>query len=52
VDFIAYSERLGVPKLNKTSLDALPVLKKCGLPLVDTDLINIDSLSEAGGVHG
>ena len=52
VDFIAYSESKGVPKLNKNSLDALPVLKKCGITLVNTDLISIDSFSEASSVHG
>ncbi|NIJ53745.1 hypothetical protein [Dyadobacter arcticus] len=46
INFIAYSESYGIPKLNKSSLDALPVLKKCGLPVINTDLINISAFSE------
>ncbi|MCE7065358.1 hypothetical protein [Dyadobacter sp. CY326] len=38
-DFIAYSETFGIPKLCKSSLDALPVIKKAGIPLIDTDLL-------------
>jgi len=38
-DFIAYSETFGVPKLCKSSLDALPVLKKAGITLIDTDTL-------------
>jgi len=39
VDVIAYSESMGVPKLGKSSMDAVPVIKKSGLPLVNTDMI-------------
>jgi hypothetical protein len=38
-DFIAYSETFGVPKLCKSSLDALPVLKKAGITLINTDTL-------------
>lgn len=36
---IAYSQSYGVPKLSKSSIDALPVIKKSGLPLIDFDLV-------------
>ncbi|WP_221392569.1 hypothetical protein [Dyadobacter sp. NIV53] len=45
-DCIAYSESYGIPKLSKSSLDALPVIKKCGLPLINTDQIRETSLSD------
>lgn len=38
-DYIAYSKKYGMPKLSKSSIDALGVVKKCGLPLVDVDQI-------------
>lgn len=44
-DCIAYSEKYGVPKLSKSSLDALPVIKKAGLPLLNADLIRVSELS-------
>jgi hypothetical protein len=40
-DFIAYSEGYGIPKLCKSSLDALPVIKKAGV-----ELINVDKIEE------
>lgn len=38
-DFIAYSENNGIPKLSKSSLDALPVIKKSGVELINVDRI-------------
>jgi hypothetical protein len=38
-DFIAYSETFGLPKLCKSSLDALPVIKKSGITLIDIDTL-------------
>jgi hypothetical protein len=48
-DFIAYSGQYGIPKLTKSSLDALPVLKKSGYTLVDTDKVGINALADAEG---
>ncbi|QRQ99659.1 hypothetical protein [Dyadobacter sandarakinus] len=45
---IAISESYGVPKLNKNSIDAVPVLRKCGYPIVDTDLIHVSALTASG----
>jgi hypothetical protein len=45
IDCIAYSEKYGVPKLSKSSLEALPVIKKAGIPLLNTDLIRVSELS-------
>lgn len=44
-DYIAYSKSYGMPKLSKSSIDALPVIQKCGLPLIDTDQVNKSALS-------
>jgi len=38
-DFIAYSDTFGIPKLCKSSLDALPVIKKAGITLINTDTL-------------
>ncbi|MCF2447233.1 hypothetical protein L0657_24980 [Dyadobacter sp. CY345] len=38
-DYIGYSKSYGTPKLSKSSIDALPVILKCGLPLIDADRI-------------
>ncbi|MBE9464217.1 hypothetical protein ACFP1I_06515 [Dyadobacter subterraneus] len=38
-DYIAYSESYGTPKLGKSSIDALPVIRKAGIPLINTDEI-------------
>ncbi|MCF0057049.1 hypothetical protein [Dyadobacter sp. CY356] len=38
-DFIAFSESYGIPKLAKSSIDALPVIRKAGIPLINTDKI-------------
>jgi hypothetical protein len=48
-DFIAYSAQYGIPKLSKSSLDALPVLKKSGYMLVDTDKIGVNALTDVEG---
>ncbi|MDQ6481388.1 hypothetical protein [Dyadobacter sp. LHD-138] len=45
-DFIAYSKSYGMPKLGKSSIDALPVIHKCGLPLIDADEINNSVFSD------
>ena len=45
-DCIAYSESYGIPKLAKSSLDALPIIKKCGLPLIDTDQIRETEMAD------
>ena len=50
-DMIVYSENYGIPKLNKSSLDALPVFKKCGVTLINTDLINVSALADADNVN-
>ncbi len=47
VDYIAYSKEYGIPKINKSSIDALPVIQKCGLPLIDVDLIRVPELQDA-----
>jgi len=51
-DCIAYSEAYGIPKLKKSSIEALPVLKKCGLPLMNTDLISDSALSVTREISG
>ena len=45
-DIIAYSERYGIPKLSKSSLEAMPIIKKCGLPLINTDLIRETEMAD------
>lgn len=45
---IAYSESYGVPKLSKSSIDAMPVIKKCGMHLINTDAIRETEMSDAG----
>lgn len=37
---IAYSESYGVPLISKSSISALPVVRKSGLPLINTDMIS------------
>lgn len=44
-DYIAYSKSYGIPKLSKSSIDALPVIMKCGLPLIETDEVQTSVLS-------
>lgn len=46
VDEIGYSESFGVKNLSKSSIDAVPIIKKCGLPLVNIDEIVEGSLTE------
>lgn len=46
-DCIAYSKSHGVPKISKSSIDALPVIQKCGLPLIDIDRIKEPELQDA-----
>lgn len=46
-DYIAYSEQYGIPKLTRSSLDALPVLKKTGYPMINTDMVRISSLADS-----
>lgn len=48
-DFIVYSEQYGIPKLGKSSLDALPVLKKSGYPLINTDMIGVNAVADMEG---
>ena len=45
---IAYSESYGVPKLSKSSIEAMPVIKKAGLKMIDTDQINEAAFSDVG----
>ena len=45
---LAFSESYGIPKLSKSSIDALPVIKKSGLKLINTDLINEAAFSDVG----
>lgn len=49
-DCIAYSESYGIPKISKSSIDALQVIRKCGLPLLDVDRIKESVFSESGHV--
>ncbi|WP_439557732.1 hypothetical protein [Dyadobacter sp.] len=51
VDCIAYSQNYGFPKLNKSSLDALPVLKKCGIPMINADLISVGFFAHANSMQ-
>jgi len=44
---IAYSESYGVPKLSKSSIEAMPVVKKAGLKLINTDQISEAAFSDA-----
>jgi len=46
-DFIAYSEQYGIPKLTKSSLDAMPVLKKTGYTMINADMIPVSSLADS-----
>lgn len=46
-DYIAYSEQYGIPKLTRSSLDALPVLKKTGYTMINTDMVRISSLADS-----
>ena len=50
-DVIAYSESYGIPKLSKSSLDVTPIIKKCGLPLINTDKIRETTLSDIKHIH-
>lgn len=47
-DFIVYSEQYGIPKLTKSSLDALPVLKKTGYTMINADMVRVSSLADIG----
>jgi hypothetical protein len=51
VDCIAYSESYGIPKISKSSIDALPVIRKSGLPLLDVDQMKESVLTESGELH-
>ncbi|OJV12851.1 MAG: hypothetical protein BGO21_03710 [Dyadobacter sp. 50-39] len=46
-DFIAYSEQYGIPKLTRSSLDALPVLKKTGYTMINADMVRVSSLADS-----
>ncbi|GGH23067.1 hypothetical protein ACN9ML_02850 [Dyadobacter endophyticus] len=46
-DFIAYSEQYGIPKLTRSSLDALPVLKKTGYTMINADMVRASSLADS-----
>jgi len=50
-DYIAYSKSYGMPKLSKSSIDALPVILKCGLPLLDADEINKSTFSNMENIR-
>lgn len=45
-DMMAYSKSYGIPKISKSSIDALPVILKSGLPLIDTDLISVPEFQD------
>jgi hypothetical protein len=45
---IAYSESYGVPKLSKSSIEAMPVMKKCGMHLINTDKIRETVMADVG----
>ncbi|MCE7043519.1 hypothetical protein [Dyadobacter sp. CY312] len=47
-DGIAYSESYGIPKLSKSSIDAMPVLRKSGIRLINTDAINEAEFADMG----
>lgn len=42
---IAYSEKAGVKKISKSSIDALRIIKKCGYELINTDVLMEKSMS-------
>lgn len=44
-DYIAFSESYGSPKLGKSSIDAMPVIRKAGIPLINTDEIQVPTLA-------
>lgn len=46
-DYIAYSGQYGIPKLTRSSLDALPVLKKTGYTMIDADMVRVSSLADS-----
>jgi len=46
-DYIAYSEQYGIPKLTRSSLDALPVLKKTGYTMINADMVRASSLADS-----
>jgi len=50
-DFIAYSKSYGIPKLSKSSIDALPVIMKCGIPVLDSDQIGSTIFSGAENIR-
>jgi len=50
-DYIGYSKSYGMPKLSKSSIDALPVILKCGLPLIDADMVNESVFSNMENVR-
>ncbi|WP_205748095.1 hypothetical protein [Dyadobacter luticola] len=50
VNFIAYSENHGFPKLNKTSMDAFPILQKAGITMINTDLIHTAEQTDTQGI--
>ena len=45
-DSIAYSSSYGVPKISKSSLDAVAIIKKAGYPIIDVDTIKQPALSD------
>jgi len=49
-DFIAYSKSHGIPKISKSSIDALPVILKCGLPLLDVDMLRVSEFMDAAHI--
>lgn len=47
-DYFAYSERNGIPRLCKSSIEALPVIKRCNLSLLNVDEMEEPELAEVG----
>ncbi|GLU52121.1 hypothetical protein [Dyadobacter frigoris] len=50
-DYIAFSESYGIPKLGKSSIDALPVIRKSGITLINTDEILLPAFTGVESVR-
>ena len=50
-DYIAFSESYGIPKLAKSSIDAMPVIRKAGISLINTDKILSREFMDADNVR-
>jgi len=46
-DYIAYSEQYGIPKLTRSSLHALPVLKNTAYTMINADMVPCAALADS-----